>query len=302
MATTYSQASYPLGAPTISGAGNITVSMMLKQPTRISRYLQALPLRNFLSPLLFSNPAGVQGGGVIYDQLTLNDLFSTRDVQTVEPGGEFPILNSDTGVPNWAAVEKDGGKFFVLDEARDRNDQGVIQREGRKLLNTIIRKLDAKAVAAVNAALSAYPSQVVAGHSWSTVVTGGSSQTNNSGWPGADFAAAQAVADGQELGVEFNSLAVNPAQKASLVTVYGADYMAVLDAYGITNVVSSNRVTAGTAFLFEEQQVGEQRYEKALDTETWREQATQRTWVQSDVRAVRYVTNPLSIVKLTGIA
>ena len=99
-----------------------------------------------------------------------------------------------------AAVEKDGGKFFVTDEARDRNDGGTIQRDGRKLINTIIRKLDEKAVAAVNAALAAFPSQVVAGHNWSTVVTGGSSQTNASGWPAADLAATQGLADQQELG------------------------------------------------------------------------------------------------------
>ena len=49
-------------------------------------------------------------------------------------------------------------------------------------------------------------------------------------------------------------------------------------------------------------EAGEQRFEKGLDTEAWREQSTQRTWVQSDVRAVRYVTNPMSVVKLTGLA
>lgn len=298
---TYNPAAYPLASPTISGA-NITVSTMLNQPTRINRYLQSLPLRGFISPLLFANPDGVSGGGVVYDQLTLNDLFSTRDVQTVEPGNEFPILNGDTPTPLWAGVEKDGGKFFVTDEARDRNDGGVIQREGRKLINTIIRKLDGKAVAALNAAMSANPGQVVSGHSWSAVVTGGSSQTNNSAWPAADLAAAQALADSQELGVVFDTLILNPAQKATLSTVYGSALREVLDGYGITNYVASNRVTAGTAWLSEFQMVGEQRFEKALETETWREQGTQRTWVQADVRAVRYVSNPLSVVKLTGIA
>lgn len=301
MPTAYNASAYPLAAPTISGA-NITVSMMLNQPTRITRYLSDLPLRNFISPLFYSNPGGVSGGGVIYDQLTMNDLFATRDVQTVEPGGEFPILNGDTPTPSWAGVEKDGGKFFVTDEARDRNDLGTVQREGRKALNTIIRKLDAKAVAALNAAMAAFPAQVVSGHSWSAVVTGGSSQTNNASWPAADFAAAQALADTQEIGVAFDTLVVNPAQRATLATVYGSSLQEVLDANGITHFLASNRVTAGTAFLTEYQMAGEQRFEKGISTETWREQATQRTWVQSDVRAVRYVTNPLSVVKLTGIA
>lgn len=301
MPTAYNASAYPLSAPVIAGS-NITVSMMLNQPTRITRYLSALPLRNFISPLFFSNPTGVTGGGVVYDQLTLNDLFSTRDVQTVEPGAEFPILNGETPTPLWAGVEKDGGKFFVTDEARDRNDGGTVQREGRKVLNTIVRKLDGKAVAALNAAMTAFPSQVVAGHSWSSVVTGGASQTNNSGWPAADLAAAQALADQQELGVVLDTLVVNPIQKASLATVYGPSFLAVLEASGIQNFMASNRVAAGTAFLTEYQQAGEQRFEKGLDTETWREQSRQRTWVQSDVRAVRYVTNPMSVVKLTGLA
>lgn len=301
MPTAYYASAYPLSAPVIAGS-NITVSMMLNQPTRITRYLSALPLRNFISPLFFSNPTGVTGGGVVYDQLTLNDLFSTRDVQTVEPGAEFPILNGETPTPLWAGVEKDGGKFFVTDEARDRNDGGTIQREGRKALNTIVRKLDGKAVAALNAAMTAFPTQVVAGHSWSSVVTGGASQTNNSGWPAADLAAAQALADQQELGVVLDTLVVNPIQKASLATVYGPSFLAVLEASGIQNFMASNRVAAGTAFLTEYQQAGEQRFEKGLDTETWREPNTQRTWVQSDVRAVRYVTNPMSVVKLTGLA
>lgn len=300
MPTYANQSAYPLAPPTVSGS-NVTVSMMLAEPSRISRYLADIRLRNFISPLLFANPAGVAGGALVYDQLTLNDLFATRDVQTVEPGGEFPILSSETAQPMIAAVEKDGGKFFVTDEARDRNDGGTIQRDGRKLINTIIRKLDEKAVAAVNAALAAFPSQVVAGHNWSTVVTGGSSQTNASGWPAADLAATQGLADQQELGVVFDTLIVNPLQRVALTTVYGSSLNEVLEAAGIENFMASNRVAAGTAFMAESQMVGEQRYEKGLSTETWREQASQRTWVQSDVRAARAVTNPLSVVKLTGL-
>jgi hypothetical protein len=60
-------------------------------------------------------------------------------------------------------------------------------------------------------------------------------------------------------------------------------------------------VTNGTAYVVATGQVGELRIEKALGTETWREEKTQRTWVQSDVRPVMYVTNPYSIKKVTGL-
>ena len=291
---------YPLAGPVVSGS-TITVEMMLNQPTRITRYLSDISLRNYISPIFFSTPGGVSGGAVIYDELTLNDLFPTRDVQQVEPGAEFPIVTSENPTPKTAAVEKHGGKFFVTDEAKDRNDQGVIQREGRKLMNAMIRRQDARAIATIDAAIAANGSQTVTGLNWNSVVTGGSSQSNASAWPAADFAKVQLLADTQELGVELDHWIVNPAQLAQFRLVYGNDFQAVLDSYGIS-MTGSNRVAAGTAYVAESGQVGEVRLEKPLSTETWRENKTQRTWVQSDLRLVQFVTNPFSVVKVTGLA
>ena len=293
--------SYPATpAPAVSGS-NITVSTMLNQPTRITRYLSDLSLRGYFTGRIFSNPGGVSGGAVIYDQLTLNDLFTTRDVQNVEPGNEFPIVTSDTAAPKTAQVEKFGGKFFVTDEARDRNDLGVIQREGRKLINTIMRKMDQKALAVLDASIAGLPSQNIVGTNWNSVVTAGASATSAAGWPAADFAKVQLAADTAELGAQPTLWIVNPAQLAQLTLVYGPGYQQVLGAYGV-QVMSSNRVPAGTAYVVEPGMVGEIRTEKPLSTESWREAETQRTWVQSDVRPVMYVTNPYSAFKVTGLA
>lgn len=297
---TLNAAAYPLAAPTVSGS-TITVETMLNQPTRITRYLSEIALRNYVSPVFFTSPGGVSGGAVIYDQLTLNDLFPTRDVQEVAAGAEFPIVTSENSSPKVAAVEKHGGKFFVLDEARDRNDQGVIQREGKKLINAMIRRQDARAIAIIDQAIADNATQTVTGLNWGAVVTAGASQSNASAWPAADFAKVQLLADTQELGVEFDTWVVNPAQLAQLRLVYGSDYAAVIASYGLT-VVGSNRVAAGTAYVCESGQVGEIRMEKQLSTETWREPETQRTWVQTDARFVQVVTNPFSVVKVTGLA
>lgn len=299
---TYNSSSYPLGAPAVSG-DQITVSTMLAQPTRITRYLSDISLRGFISPLIFNTGGAVTGGAVIYDQLSLNDLFPNRDVQTVAPGAEFPILTSENGTPQVATVEKFGGKFFVTDEARDRNDAGTIQREGRKVANAIIRKIDAKSIAVLDASVTAnIASQSVVGVNWNSVVTGGSSTTNASSWPAADLAKVQLLADTQELGVQFDLWIVNPAQLAQFKLIYGASgWRDVVDSYGV-QIVQSNRVAAGTAYAVESGQVGDLSMEKPLTTETWREQNTQRTWVQSDCRPVVYVTNPFGVVKVTGLA
>lgn len=297
---TLNNVSYPYAQPVVSGSA-ITVQTMLDQPTRITRYLSSLPLRNFISPMIFSTTGGVTGGAVVYDQLTLNDLFTTRDVQNVEPGAEFPVVTSENPEPKLASVEKYGGKFFVTDEARDRNDGGVLQREGRKLINTIERKTDQKAITSLDAAISGIASQTVAGVNWGAVVTAGASASNASAWPAADLSKVQLLADTQELGTVFDLWIVNPAQKAQFDLIYGTGGADVLSSYGV-RMVSSNRVAAGTAYVVASGQVGEIRFEKPLSTETWREPKTQRTWVQSDVRPVMFVTDPYSVVKVTGLA
>jgi hypothetical protein len=65
---------------------------------------------------------------------------------------------------------------------------------------------------------------------------------------------------------------------------------------------ASNRVTAGTAYAVASQQVGELRMEQPLQTETYREPKTRRTWVQSSIKPVMYVTNPMAVRKITGLA
>lgn len=297
---TYNSSAYPYAAPTVSGS-TVTVESMLAQPTRITRYLADIQLRGYVANRIFSSPTGVSGGAVIYDQLTLNELFGTRDVQNVEPGGEFPVMQSENTTPLVASVEKYGGKFYVTDEARDRNDGGVIQREGRKLVNSIMRKTDQKAIAVLDAAIAANASQTVAGVNWNAVVTAGTSASSAAAYPAADLAKVQLLADTQELGVTFNLWIMNPAQVMQFGLVYGQGRADVLGSYGV-EVASSNRVAPGTAYAVAAGQVGEIRVEKPLTTETDREVGRQRTMVQSDMRPVMYVTDPFSAVKVTGLA
>jgi hypothetical protein len=44
------------------------------------------------------------------------------------------------------------------------------------------------------------------------------------------------------------------------------------------------------------------RIEKPLGTETWREQGTERTWVQSSVRPLWFVDNKFAVLRFTGLA
>jgi hypothetical protein len=294
---------YPLALPTASG-NTISVDLMLQQPTRITRYLSDLTLRGYWADKVFTPNGGVSGGAILYTQLTENELFvsSSRDVMNVEPGAEFPLVTFDRPVPLVKSVEKFGGKFFVTDEARDRNEPLMLMQGPQRLANTISRRIHANAVVEIDAALTALggSAQTTSGNDWSAVVTGGSSQTNATGWPAADFAKIQLLADTKELGVTFDTWILNPTNASEFHIAYGNAWKQVLADNGITFVVT-NRVAVGTAYIVEAGTVGEMRLEKALGTETWREQKTQRTWVQSDVRPVFAVTNPYSIAKITGL-
>lgn len=293
---------YPYGAPAVVGT-NISVEMMLNEPTRVTRALNDITLQKFWAQRLFSFPGGVSGGAVLYDQLTANDLYTTRDVQNVEPGAEFPILSQDRPVPLVAQVEKYGGKWFVTDEARDRNNPQQLTQGVVKAANTINRKTHTKLVALLDATVTALGGAItMAGHDWTAATTATTATSSAAILPAADLAMAQVIADTQELGVEYDFLLLNPLQAAELKITYpNGSWRAVLQDNGIRDVMASNRIAAGTGYLVAEGQVGELRVEKPLGTETWREQATQRTWLQSDVRPVMYVTNPYSFVKLTGI-
>lgn len=293
---------HPLGPPVVDG-NEITVDMMLQQPTRITAFLMDLTLQRFIMDRLLSSAGGVTGGAVVYDMAVENELYLDRDVERVAPGGEFPLVTSPRRAPRVAEVEKFGGKYFITREARDRNDQTVFQNENTRLGNTIVRKLNTIAVATVEAAIADNGgASTFVGNDWSAALpTGhGTSSSAPADTPSADFARAQLIADQRELGIQYNIALVSPVQLNELRLFYGSDLNQMLSDNGYDEIYASNRVTAGEVFHVAEGQLGEMRVEQPLQTETWEEPGTQRNWVQSSVRPVMYVTNPFAVIQSTG--
>lgn len=299
MATYYSQ-EYPLGSASVSG-NNLTVDLMLKEPTRINAYLSDLALKGYFAERIFANGGGVSGGSLVYTQLTSNDLFPVRGGQKVAPGAEFPEVTFDRPEPKTAQVEKFGGKFRVTDEARDRNDLSLIQTEGAKLGNDIQRWLHARALTELEAGITAIGSDVqIAGNSWADATELTISTENKAALPAADLAEIRRRAAVHELGADYNLLVLHPNEFAALSIIYG-DAESWLKAQGF-GVAVSNQVTAGTAYAVAERLVGQVRYEQALKTVTYRDDSTESTIVQSSIRPVFAVTNPYNSLKITGLA
>lgn len=291
---------HPLGPPTISGT-NITVDTMLQQPTRVTRMIMDLTLQRFIADRIFASAGGVTGGAVVYDQATLNELYTNRDVERVSPGGEFPEIAADRQAPKVAEVEKWGGKVRISDEAKDRNNTALFTNKIRQLANTVVRKINQRAISELTASIAA-SGQTVAGVSWADVVVGGSAQSNADEFPARDFALASQMAEEDELGVQYDLWLLNPQEYAQLIIIYGAAGLTeLLNAMNISIYVS-NRVTAGTAYAVAQGQVGEMRVEKPLGSETWRDPDHEETVVQTSVRPVMYVTNPYAVLQFTGLA
>lgn len=295
--------SYPLGAPVLNG-NTLTVDTALKQPGRITKRIADLTLQKFIVDRIFaSSGVTVASGAVIYDQATTNQLYTARDVEQRMPGDEYPIVGTDRTAPKVATSEDWGGKFFITDEARSRNDVALFNNQVTMLSNTIVRKTNARAVATLEAAITALGGDgEITGHDWGAVVTAGTSATSASGYPTADFAAAQLAADVDELGVTYDLWIVNPQELAALRTIYQGQLANVLTSFGVSEVFPSNRVAAGTAYAVARGQVGFLDYEQGLATETWREPKNKKTWVQSSVMPIMGVTNPYSIKKISGLA
>jgi hypothetical protein len=290
---------HPLGPPTVS-QGTVTVDTALRQPTRITRSLMDLTMQRFFADRVFSSGGGVTGGAVVYDELVANDLYLDRDIERIAPGTEFPIVTSLRRAPKVAEVEKWGGKFFILREARDRNQTSVFARQVQQLANTIVRKINQRAVDVLEAAVQASPVRTLTGNNWDTVVTTGASASAANLWPARDFARVQQQAEIEEMGINYDLMIMHPNQYYQLAVIYGASLNDLLASVGM-DVFVTNRVTAGSAYVVQQGQVGEMRIEAPLETETWYEEKTQRFWTQTSVRPLFFIDNRFAVIKLTGL-
>ena len=299
--------SHPLGPPTVDNAGNITIPMLLNQPTRITRIIEDLTLRRFLLDRIFTNAGAVSGGAVIYDVADSNEIYpkAGTDVEPIAPGGEYPVIQGEHEVPQIAAVEKWGGKTWITDEARDRNDVAYFQRKVRQLSNAIVRKLNDRAMEKLDEAVAAH-GRTDTSVSWADVVTAGSDASTAGDWPLATFAAAAVQSEVDELGIAFNLVILNPQEWGELITIYGglSKLRDLIGELGFTIYVT-NRQEAGKAKFVAERQVGGYRVEQPLTTVTYRGSAgedTDRTFVKASVRPVMYVDNPYAVQEYTGLA
>jgi hypothetical protein len=290
---------YPPPPLTITG-DTITVSTYLRDVPRISRVITDLTLNRFLADYIFTPGPTATGGSVVYDQVTSGDFFLARDVERIQPGAQYPILTDTAPTSLVASVDKWGGRILITDEQRDRNAIDVLVRETRKLANTIMRKVDTVAMAA----LAAAPLNTLTGTDW-TSATGAAMIAN--------LIDAAALVGDPDLGYEADLVILNPVQFNELLK--NSDFRVAMTQFtegsilrdGVVGVfmgmtfAKSNRVTAGTAYVVASRMIGGISNEVPLTTEVYREPGIDSTFIQSARRLVPYVTDPKAGTIVSGI-
>lgn len=297
-----SPVAYPLGAPVVAN-NSVTVDLAYKQPGKITKRVSDLTKQKFIAPEIFGEAnTTTSAGAIIYDTITINELYTKNDVEQRGPTDEYPIVQGERLEPKVAKSEDWGGKYWMSDEAVRRNDTVQMDRLTAQLANTIVRKVNQRTVVVLDAVIASLGGAgVIPGNNWSTAELTGTSPTPSADRPFADLLSAQLAADVEELGYEYNVWVMNPQEYFNLRVVYGPDIYEMLREAGIS-VFRSNRVTAGSAYAAVRGGVGFLGYEQMLATETWREPQFKKNWVQSSVLPIMGVTDPYAVKKITGLA
>lgn len=158
---------FPASTPTLSG-DLLTISRFLSDPTRLQRQLRSYKDLRFVSDQLLTQRFRSQGGAILYDQS--EPFITDRTVEAVSAGAEYPYANLATGTAAIAAISKWGQKVLLTDEAilRSALPGPALDRSLIKVVNSIIKQVDAVAMSAIGTAITATAAAAVA---WDTVAT-----------------------------------------------------------------------------------------------------------------------------------
>lgn len=143
---------YPPASPT--QVGEITqIHQLLNSPTMLDRRLRTIAENRFISSVLLTGRYPVEAGAIAYQQG--ESIFAARDVEAIRPGMEYPRTGLGFGPQQIAEVVKWGSDVPITDEAVRRLRMDPVNRALLKLVNTLVRKVDGIALAAIASQVTA---------------------------------------------------------------------------------------------------------------------------------------------------
>lgn len=142
---------YPAPPPTISG-DLVTISRFLGSPTLVQRRIRELALNRFISDMLLTGRYEVSGGSLLYEQS--ESQYTDRAPEPVTPGANYPRASATPGPAALAAITKWGEDTPITDEHLKRFGMRAATVALKKVVNYIIRQVDAIGLAAIAAAVT----------------------------------------------------------------------------------------------------------------------------------------------------
>lgn len=299
----------PLSPPATLSGDLLTISRFLADPTRLQRRLRDFRDLRFVADQILTQRFRSTGGAVLYEMS--ENQFTDRAVEAVSAGSSYPFANLPTGTAALAAISKWGQKVRITDEEITRNvyQGAAVDRALRKVVNSIISKVDAVAMSAISSAVT----QTSASSDW-TAATPVFLR---------DVLKAKAVIVGLNLGYNPDTLVLNDLQYAYLMSddkftnalsretstnpVYTGEVERVA---GLNIVVSPSIGTAG-AMVLDSTQLGGMADEMdqapgyavadlAVQTKAIRLEGNDAWDLQGRRKTVPVVQEPGAAVKLTG--
>lgn len=300
---------YPAPAPTLSG-DTITVNKYLSSPTLVSRRINEIALNRYIGDVLLSARVDVEGGAIQYETRGLAQ--TNRPIESVTPGGEYPLALVGDQVASIAKVDKRGQDTIVTDEEIRRSKVNSVERAMQALVNSNIVDFD-------GICLSLIASVVTATHGAATAWDSASGATIL-----RDIMLAKAKVTGLNMGYSPNTLVVSDevfalvasdekligsmARETASNAVYTGNFPVVA---GLRLLPTPNLPSGTEALLVDTNLLGGIGYENLgggytrgqanVETKSMREDENDQWRLRARRVATPYVTDPGAAIEITGV-
>lgn len=298
---------YPLGGPSVSGT-LITVDELLQSPTVINETVRDLVGANegYWAEEVFSTPGfSVDGGAILYHVSDPTDHFlkAGQSVAPRAPLAETPLVSWERGEPLIAKVEPWAGAFEVSDEARRRNRVDIVTKGQQRVANTLAQVIQTRAIATLQAFITAQSRTVAAPAGWRIPMTNGVPNADPAETILATLGLVEQTFEEDKSGVMPDTLIVSSIDKRyARLQLPGSKLRETLADFGISKIRSSPLVTAGTATFVKSGDVGYIAFEQPLDTEPERLTSGRRGWRYNMEATPVFIANDASaVLQVTGI-
>lgn len=298
---------FPLAPASVNADGTISTSMFVKEPTRLSNYIADLVASDLVSTQLFTSGSAT-GGAIMYDRMDVNSALADQKPGVIAPGGEFPVIGTANGVPVVDPVVKTGGKYELTREAEKRNDPILLQRGARRVANTMVRDIDDRAFAVIKDVLASISGALTLESSgWAAagnVQASAKTALTGEGKLLDDLESAKLLMKETKLGYTPDTLVLGLRDAKNLKVILGlTNWRQILDTMGLTLIeTSSDNLPAGEGLLIERGTIGVMGVEDPISTDNEYIKSRQVTEFYTWASMAFGVTDPLSVVKLTGLA